>query len=297
MSIFSIKDIEKLCGIKAPTLRIWEKRYGVIQPCRTTSNIRYYNEIELKRLLNISILLKNGFKISQVAKMTEAEIKEKVLILTEQTGKFDDNIEYLVMSTMNYDEKNFQYRLTSQILKTGLEETFIKLILPLLQRLTILTQTNTINHAQLKFAYCQIRQRLIVAIDSQHEENSNSNLLLFSFDSEKTEITSLFLQYILRKNGNNVTNIGNVNDINNFEKLLQQKSFEFLITSISLPFISEENQNFLNRLSQISDNKILVILSYPVCKEETNNLSENIKIIGQISDYPLLLSAIKNQNS
>ncbi|MCK5171594.1 MAG: MerR family transcriptional regulator, partial [Bacteroidales bacterium] len=53
MARYSIKELENLSGIKAHTIRIWEKRYGILKPDRTDTNIRFYSDIELKRLLNI----------------------------------------------------------------------------------------------------------------------------------------------------------------------------------------------------------------------------------------------------
>jgi len=41
MAYYSIKDLEKLSGIKAHTLRIWEKRYNLVEPKRTKTNISY----------------------------------------------------------------------------------------------------------------------------------------------------------------------------------------------------------------------------------------------------------------
>ena len=75
---FSIKNLEHLSGIKAHTIRIWEKRYNLFEPERTETNIRLYNLDSLQKLLNVSMLYKNGFKISKIARMEVNEIKDKV---------------------------------------------------------------------------------------------------------------------------------------------------------------------------------------------------------------------------
>ena len=67
MSNFSIKCIESITGIKAHTLRIWEQRYGFIKPKRTDTNIRYYDDADLKLILNVSILNNYGLKISEIS--------------------------------------------------------------------------------------------------------------------------------------------------------------------------------------------------------------------------------------
>ena len=76
VSVYSIKDLEHLSGIKAHTLRIWEQRYNFMSPKRTDTNIRYYDDHDLKLVLNISLLKDNGFRISRIAEMSEKEMQE-----------------------------------------------------------------------------------------------------------------------------------------------------------------------------------------------------------------------------
>ena len=71
---YSIKDLEKITGIKAHTIRIWEKRYGIVEPSRTLTNIRFYSDEDLRRLMNIAILNKYGYKISNIQSMNKEEI-------------------------------------------------------------------------------------------------------------------------------------------------------------------------------------------------------------------------------
>ncbi|HOK52303.1 MAG: MerR family transcriptional regulator [Bacteroidales bacterium] len=294
MGKFSIKDLEKLSGIKAHTIRIWEKRYGLIQPCRTTSNIRYYNDQELRRLLNISILVRHGFKISQIAKLSENEIGEKVLMLSQQSGKADDVIENMIVSIMEYDEENIERYLLNHILKYGLEETFIKLIIPLQNRLDILLQTNTLSIPQVKFAYYLIRQRLIVAIDSQREKYNPSadRPLVFIFEPEKNEIWPLFLQYILRKNGFPSLYLGRVASFSDLEKLIEQKTFHRIITSLSLPIITESFQNFLVKLAQLTTADIYLFLIHSIDYSDFS-FPSNIRVIDSFSNYSLLIGNVQ----
>ena len=121
MSTYSIKDIEKFTGIKAHTIRIWEKRYRVIDPERTDTNIRYYSDADLKKLLNISILNRNGFKISDIVWMGEDELSEKVLQVTQRIYDADTQLEGLVVAMIELDELKFDKLLSSSIIKFGFE--------------------------------------------------------------------------------------------------------------------------------------------------------------------------------
>ena len=107
MNAFTIKDLENLSGIKAHTIRIWEQRYKLIEPHRTDTGIRYYDEDQLRLILNVSILNNNGFKISKIAEMSLEEIYDKCQQLSESVSKYDGQIQSLISTMMTFDEKEF----------------------------------------------------------------------------------------------------------------------------------------------------------------------------------------------
>ena len=127
-----------LSGIKAHTIRIWEQRYNIIQPKRTPTNIRFYEDSDLRLLLNISILNKNGFKISKIALMDEEEIREEVNRLS--SGNFEDTVQVdaMTISMMELDEGKFETILSSNIRAIGFERTMLEVIYPFLDKLSLL---------------------------------------------------------------------------------------------------------------------------------------------------------------
>ena len=103
---YFIKDIENITGIKAYTLRIWEQRYDMLAPKRTDTNIRYYEEDDLKYLMNVSILNVNGYKISKIAKMSREEVQRQTLSISEGSSKYENQIQALTTAMLSFDEKN-----------------------------------------------------------------------------------------------------------------------------------------------------------------------------------------------
>src|SRR5512139_4186571 len=93
VNVFSIRDLENFSGIKAHTIRIWEKRYKVLEPDRTDSNIRTYNETELKKILNLAYLNRNGLKISKIAQLNEDELTQQVMVISSQDETMDQNFQ------------------------------------------------------------------------------------------------------------------------------------------------------------------------------------------------------------
>ena len=135
MSIFSIKDIEAVSGIKSHTLRIWEQRYGIITPKRTETNIRYYDDDDLRFIINISILNKNGTKISEIAKMSKEQINEAIVNLNssaQPSHQSDSQVKSLVSTMLSYDEYGFHKVLTTHIIQHGVELTMVNLVFPFL---------------------------------------------------------------------------------------------------------------------------------------------------------------------
>ncbi len=128
MSTYSIKDLEQLSGIKAHTLRIWEQRYNLLNPKRTDTNIRYYDDSDLKLILNVALLNDNGFKISKIASMAPELMREEVMKLTDRSLTHDDQIHALTICMIEMDEDRFDKVLTTNIIKIGFEQTMLNII-------------------------------------------------------------------------------------------------------------------------------------------------------------------------
>ena len=200
MNQYSIKDLERLSGIKAHTLRIWEQRYKIVEPKRTPTNIRYYSDDDLRRILNISLLNQNSFKISHIAKMTDDEMFAEVIRLTGSDSSINSQIDILTLCMVEVDEERFEKVMSGNILRHGFEKTMVNIIFPFLEKVGYMWMTGTINPAQEHFISNLIRQKLIVAIDGQVINNTSKegSYMLFCPEKEFHEIGLLFMNYLLR---------------------------------------------------------------------------------------------------
>jgi DNA-binding transcriptional MerR regulator len=271
MANYSIRDLERLTGIKAHTIRIWEKRYGLIDPERTSTNIRAYCDAELKKLLNISILNRNGFKISKIARLSLEEIAENITSLTQNSSDTESYLENLAIAMIDLDEAKFEKILSRAIIQLGFEDTVIKILNPFLIRIGIMWQTGSINPAQEHFVSNLIRQKMLVAIDSQivSESHQSKTFMLFLPEGEMHEFSLLFANYLIRKRGHRVIYLGQnvpLADLISVEKI-QPSHFMFIsfITSIT-------DCDIFNYLKNINDNfpdKTIYIIG-----EQAQNLKE-----------------------
>jgi len=165
MAVYSINDLEKLCGIKAHTLRIWEKRYGIINPKRTATNIRYYLDEDLQKVLNIALLNRNGIKISKIAKMTDEEIQASVSTYTEVDGTSDDKMDALIFAMLELNEYKFNKILDHNIAEKGYEATMNEIIYPFMDKLSMMWIAGNIKGVHENFVASVIRRKTIIAID------------------------------------------------------------------------------------------------------------------------------------
>ena len=261
MAHYSIKDLERLSGIKAHTIRIWEKRYSLVEPDRTDTNIRTYSDEDLKRILNVSILNRNGIKISHIALLSQEEISEKIQIITRDASDYDSLIENLIISMVDLDESRIEYLLSRAIMQLGFEECILKVIYPFFEKIGILWQTGAINPAQEHFVSNLVRQKLITGIDSMIPVRIDHprHFLLFLPEGELHELGLLFYSYLIKKRGHKVTYLGQWVPLSDMVAASTVLDFGYLLTSVIAVYSGEDLTHYLNKLSAAFPDKTIFI--------------------------------------
>ena len=283
MSIYSIKDVEHLSGIKAHTLRIWEQRYDLLATKRTDTNIRYYDQNDLKLILNVSLLNKHGYKISKISKMSEAELRAEVVALAERATQYDDQLQALTLCMLDLDEEKFEEVIDNCITKNGFENAMIQLIYPFLTRIGVLWHAGAVSPSQEHFITYLIRQKVIVAINSYKYKKTGKKYLLFLPEGENHELTLLFSNYLLRTRGQRVIYLGQslpINDVKEAYTIHKPENIFCIITSTPN---FEYVQSYINQLSSL----------FP----EANVLLTGAQVIGQGLESPknaLILNKIED---
>lgn len=252
MGKYSIKDLEKISGIKAHTIRMWERRYGLIEPQRTETNIRFYSDCDLKRLLNVSILNHNGIKISHIAGLTDAEIKNRVLDLSIDGRSSSVQIESLMVAMLELDETKFLNGLSSSIIKLGFEVSVETVLFPFLERIGVLWQAGTINPAQEHFISNLIRQKLFVAIDNEMQSpvQNGPRIIMFLSEHEHHEIGLLFYNLLARKEGMNVVYLGAGVPLEDLSLVHRLRPADVFMTSFITAMDKQEMEDLLREYRQ-----------------------------------------------
>jgi DNA-binding transcriptional MerR regulator len=286
VAIYSIKDLEKLSGIKAHTIRVWEQRYDVIVPKRTQTNIRYYDEEDLKKLLNIALLNKNGIKISKIAKMSEVEMAQEVAEVSDVHFEQDAQLDALTISMIEMDSYKFDRIISLNIDQIGFERTMIDVINPFLDKLSVLWLTGSINPAQEYLISNLIRQKLIVAIDKlpHHREEDTPQYLVFLPEGEIHELSILFLTYLLRERANSVIYLGQNVPFNDLQAVHEIQNPDYILTMFSGLFTKEPLQNYIQKLAMTFPNTHLLVSGYQVLVQPID-LPKNTSIIESFDHF------------
>lgn len=201
---FSIKDLENLTGIKAHTIRIWEKRYNLLQPKRTDTNIRYYDLASFQKLLNVSYLNNNGYKISKIATIEENKIPALVREIAAENNMESHAINAFKLSMLNFDQALFYKTYNSLLNEKDFESIFYDIFIPLLTEIGLLWQTDTITPAHEHFLTSLIRQKILINTEkaqSKQVNKSNKTFVLYLPENEIHELGLLFINHQLVSKG------------------------------------------------------------------------------------------------
>lgn len=258
---FSIKDLENLSGIKAHTIRIWEKRYNILTPNRTETNIRSYDISNLRKILNVTFLNEQGYKISRIAKLSDDEIFKMVKNVPASNSEQSRAINSFKIAMINFDQALFNTTYTALLAKNTFREIFHEIFLPLLSEIGLLWQTDTINPVHEHFLVGLIKQKLylnIAQLEDKNEDEDTSLYVLFLPDNEIHDLGILFLNYELNFHNKKTIYLGPSMPISDMKYLLEihpnPKFLSYLtIGTIDLTnFISEfESELCINKFREL----------------------------------------------
>ena len=256
---FSIKNLENISGIKAHTLRIWEKRYNLLSPERTDTNIRRYSLDSLRKLLNITLLYNNGYKISKIAAYKELEIPILVRQLAINSKSKQISINTFKLAMVNFDTVLFDLTFKELIGKKDFEFIYMKVFIPLLHELGVLWQTNAICLSHEHFITNLIKQKIhtqteLVQSRIKHNEN-DSCFVLFLPENEIHELSILYLNQLILSKGHKTVFLGQSVPTKSLATLLSFSSHLHFVTFCTV----EPNQNIIADFISNFDKEILKI--------------------------------------
>lgn len=296
MAIYSIADLEMLTGIKAHTIRIWEKRYGIINPKRTQTNIRFYDDQDLKNLANIALLNQKGYKISLISEMPPQEIESLVANISDVEVFNKDSLDALTLSILQLNEKKFTHLLNTNIHQLGFEMTFNQILMPFLDKLNTMWLSGSIKKVHEEFVNRIIKKKLVHELChlENQEQDCNTCFLMFLPPDEKQELNQYFVELFIRRNHFRAIDLGS--DLNPTDILdgIQIIKPQFLFTIIheesSIKFIEE----IVACLNEIQDPPILLLTGY--FSEHFSDQTKCVRITRGFEELEQFIKTLKEIN-
>lgn len=258
MQSFSIRNIELLTGIKSHTLRIWEQRYDFFKAQRKESKQRIYSNEDLQKLLCISFLYHNGWKVSKIASLSDEEIKQEVTSLPLAGDNYKTAVQQLLQAAVDFNEAAFVEVLNRLITAVGLEQTIVDVCYPYLRRIGLLWDVGNIIPAQEHFASYLIQNRLISETEKFSALQSGPpEIVLFCPENEFHELPLLFLNYLLRKNRWSVLYLGKNIKLSELKEAAALPSVQALYLHLITNFTGFHIDDYLETLRKTFPDKII----------------------------------------
>jgi len=289
-SEFTIKDLENFSGIKAHTIRIWEKRYNLLEPNRTESNIRYYNLQNLQKLLNVAFLNNNGLKISKIAELSESNIVVKVKELSAKMGVKEQASSSLKLAMLNFDENMFNETYNNLVVNSSFREVFKNVFIPFINEIGMLWQVNSILPAHEHFVSNLILQKILINIERVQLTKPTNLKKVFVLYLPMNEVHDLGLQYLhyeILLHGYQSVYLGHsvpISNLNDIQKVFNSICF---ISYLTIEPTQISVKEYVEKVSEdvlSSSNSELWLLGRKI-QESTESLeSPNVKTFNSIID-------------
>lgn len=288
-SKYSIKDLERLSGVKAHTIRIWEQRYNLLQPNRTDTNIRLYSDQDVKLLLNVSLLLKHGAKISHICKLTSQEIASKISEFAHASiirePYYESQVNNLIVAMLQFEEIRFEQTLAESIERMGFEFTMLNVIIPFLQKIGIMWLSGESSILQEHFISNLIRRKMLVAIDTLPlvDNPSAESFFLFLPDGELHEVGLLFSKYILKARQKRVMYMGQTLPLEDVQIYCREYKPDYLLTFFTAAHSVESINMYLKELVKFSGKTHILIAGMQIHQSEII-IPQEITFISSVMD-------------
>lgn len=276
MITYSVAQVEALTGIKAHTLRIWERRYDFLTPERTATNIRVYSDDQLKKLLNFGILVKNGYRVSKLGKMTDEEIYLEVAkVLSDPSSEMNDEMKGLTLCMLEMNEEEFDDIFERQVMRKGFLKTITEVIYPFLRYVGVLWTTNKAMVAQEHYISNLIRQKLISAIERLALPPKDApSIVFFLLEGEEHEIGLLLASFMAKSMGWKIFYLGQAVPLVNIKKVIEIAEPSLIMSMFITPKTHKVN-NFIDAV--LEGNPVPYIVSGSI--ENMKAIPESNRVI------------------
>ena len=295
MGQFSISDLENLSGIKAHTIRMWEQRYGILRPVRTSTNIRTYCDDDLRRLLNVATLCSRGQRISQVARLTDEELCQAVMQGCDASHNYVSQVNALTEAMLAMDEQALCQQLRVVVQQLGFEQAFMHVVYPFLHRIGIMWQAGTVSTVHEHLVSSFLRQKLMAATDALPPvvPAQARRWALFLPESELHDLALLFMSYCLRARGHHVLYLGHNLPLSELPAVCATYQPHAVCSVLTVVPERDRVQAYFDDLRRLCPAATLLVFYGPLAQQQGLQLPENAVRPRLMTDFTTLVDELR----
>ena len=169
-----IRDVARLTGVNAVTLRAWERRYGLIVPHRTPKGHRLYSDEHVAQVQTILTWLNRGVAVSQVKGLLRANQPA----FAEASSQWDEKCQHLQEAICNLAERRLDECFNSELALYPPPTLCKQLLLPLLDALELRWRGQFGAQAERVFFYSWLRSKLGARLYHNNRQQGGAPLLM-----------------------------------------------------------------------------------------------------------------------
>src|SRR5690625_211905 len=293
---YSISDLEKITGIKAHTIRVWERRYNLIEPQRTETNIRFYCQKEMQKLLDVVLLYNQGLKISQIAAMTQKEREEMMAELSEQDNAIELRKDCMIASVLEFNEEKFLTIFDNYENQFGLIDALKKFIWPFIENTSLLYVSGAFNLAHENFIQQIIKRRLQARVDQiSSSECEKGQVLRFLPQGENQVLYTATMEYACRRAGYKTINLGRNIGFEELEMIAENVELDLVLTVLDTEFKEMAVVPYIQKIKSIFPDSQLVVSGYQAYHRTYESIQHVIVLRSTADVVDMFIDSSKNE--
>lgn len=290
--VYSIRDMEVISGVRAHTIRMWERRYSLLKPWRTDTNIRYYDDRDLRRLMNIAFLVARNYKISRIAQLEDDHLRKLVLAQEEQSPDDEAYIGRLVMYMLHFESRQFSHLLDEVIVRFGFDEAVFRVVFPFLRKVGIFWQVGSVYPAQEHFISSLIRHRFICELEKwQKEAAGELTILFFLHENEMHDLLLLFYAVMAARRGFRILYLGQNVPLQDLGQMATITPIDYVMTVFTNAIEDSQLASLVSGMALQLPGKRFIVTGARL-KQHQLTLPEGFTVIGDNKDLSRLFDTL-----
>ena len=212
MNTHRIHRVAKLTGLSKDVIRVWERRYGLVKPSRSSNRYREYSDEEVALLRFVKAQMEQGATIGALAEEGSDSLIARMRVATpvseEGQHPHDRLLDELVGSLEPLDKAGFERRLNGAVAVVPFEEAVQRILLPLQRRVGDLWHQGQLTVAVEHYVTKFIQQKMFSVMNQLPVNESGPRVLVGCPEGESHEIGAQAVAYIAASRGCQVYYLG-----------------------------------------------------------------------------------------